>query len=217
MSKQLSFKKWGGRRAGAGRPNRTKSVNHMKREAIDVRRPLHLTLRLKEQMPNLRQKRLLKEFQRGIQLAAKQGLYVIQYSLQTNHLHLIVEAKDNEKLARGAQSLASRFAKIIRRLKGGRGSVFVGRYHLRVIRSALQMKRTLCYVLLNSAKHQNLIEHLDFYSSGYTFKHWSKLLGRNFTGVIRREVDEVRAKLKLVSDVFEARSWLASKGWMRVP
>jgi len=43
----------------------------------------------------------------------KPGFRLNQFSVQTNHLHLIVEASDRIALARGMQGLATRMAKAL--------------------------------------------------------------------------------------------------------
>src|ERR1700683_3047337 len=106
--KQLSFggtKGWGGKRSGAGRTNLSGQVNHMARPDISVKTPLHITLRLKEKLPSLRRKHLLKEFNESIKKAKKQGLYVIHFSIQSNHIHLFAEASSKSALALGMRAL----------------------------------------------------------------------------------------------------------------
>ena len=80
------------------------------------------------------------------------------------------------------RALAGRFAKIIRNYSYSRGSektgsVFKGRYHLHVLKTPKEVRNALEYVLLNLSKHQKLIEYVDEFSSGKTFKEWQKLLG----------------------------------------
>jgi REP element-mobilizing transposase RayT len=204
-------KTWGGKRDGAGRKNVSKTVTHMKRERVHSHYPMHLTVRLRKSMPNLRQRRLQRALHKGILMSEKLGLRVIHYAMQTNHLHLIVEAKDNPGLARGMQSLIGRMGKIIRRYIGGKGSVFAGRYHLRVIKTASYMKNVLKYVLFNSARHLDVIEHIDSFSSADSFTKWRQLLGRKLTGFIAAQVATMTPRK--APDVFAPKTWLASVGW----
>ena len=72
MAKQLELKKvkgWGGKRKGAGRPNRTGLVSHGKREKVDFKKPIHITMQLKKGASKLRTKEWMKEFS----LAAKRA------------------------------------------------------------------------------------------------------------------------------------------------
>jgi len=222
MSKQLTFKKtqgWGGHRRGAGRKNLSGTPNHMKRPKVTLKQPLHVTLRLKEKLPSLRNKSLFKEFKKSIACAKPMGLYVLHFSVQSNHIHLICEAKSNRTLALGMRSLAGRFAKIVRlhsqrRIQGthgvhsthrgqrlhhstharskhsmSEGSVFKGRYHLHVLRTPSETKRALEYVLLNLSRHQKRLEYIDAYSSAPTFQQWKKLLGQRFRFTLRSDAD----------------------------
>lgn len=229
MARQLALnirlKRWGGRREGAGRRNRSGTVNHMKRADVTSKTPLHLTMRLKEKLPTLRKKGLLKEFQKCVHGAKAHGLSVIHFSIQYNHIHLIAETRDNKALALGMRSLASRFGKIMRShshqtgfgSKGG--SVFKGRYHLHALRTPLETRNALRYVLLNFSKHEKLIEHIDTYSSARFFKDWAKLLGKKFKDLIRSDTDfySARATARDVEDwgLSKPQSWLARRGWMR--
>ncbi|MGZ3723482.1 MAG: transposase [Bdellovibrionales bacterium] len=217
MAKQLEFEKvngWGGKRSGAGRKNRTGRVSHAKRERVDFRKPLHITMKIKERVANLRNRQTLHHFRDAVQSAKPFGLHVIHYSLQNDHVHLIVEAKDNDCLGRGMKSLTCRFAKSVRRLIGGSGAVFKGRFHVHVLRTPTEMKRALEYVLLNTAKHMKVIEHIDEYSSGVAFREWKALLGRRLKGMIATQIRKTPGFFKELS---EAQSWLCQKGWMRAP
>jgi REP element-mobilizing transposase RayT len=170
--KQLEFAKtkgWGGKRRGAGRKNLSKTVNHHKRERVDWKKPLHITHRLKENGPNLRTRGFHRQFRQAIGRIRGFGVHVLHYSILNNHLHMIVEARDNKALTKGMRSL---FTSLAKKLNWGR--IFDGRYHLRVITSPTQMKNTLKYVLLNAAQHAKLIDYIDEFSSGHHFPHWRK-------------------------------------------
>src|SRR6185312_1812920 len=104
------------------------------------------------------------------------GLYIVHFSLLNNHLHMIVEAQNNKALGIGMRSFGCRLGKAIRKVTGGVGSVFAGRYHLHVLKTPTEVKRALEYVLLNRNKHENLIEGIDEFSSATTFKLWRKPL-----------------------------------------
>src|SRR5687768_9311667 len=122
--KQMAFtgvSGWGGKRLGAGRPNLSGQVNHMKRPSMNLKAPIHITLRLKERLPSIRNKSLLREFRESVKRARKQGFYILHFSIQRNHVHLLAETKDNQALARGMRALVGRFAKFIRNYSYSRG------------------------------------------------------------------------------------------------
>jgi REP element-mobilizing transposase RayT len=75
------------------------------------------------------------------------------YSVQANHLHLIVEAEDEQALARGMKGLKVRLARKINALVGRKGTVFADRYHARILSSPRAVKNALAYCLNNARKH----------------------------------------------------------------
>ena len=117
------FKKtWGGRRKGAGAKRKPGSgVSHLEREDPKGR-PVHVTVKLRRGLPRLRNKkayRLLRDaFVKGCD---RFGFRLCQYSVQNNHLHLIVEGEDRVAISRGMQGLLIRIAKGLNRIWGRRG------------------------------------------------------------------------------------------------
>lgn len=213
MAKQLEFKKvkgWGGKRKNAGRKNRSGKLSHVKRERVDLKKPLGITLKFER--VSLRNFATLKAFRVAAHEAKRFYLHVLHYSIQNDHIHLIVEAKDNESLEKGMKSLCGRLGKMIRKDAGGNGPVFKDRYHLRVLKTPTEVKRALEYVLLNTAKHMKVVEHIDSFCSGFAFMHWRELLGRRFSGLIRESYEEFQRDLRELSS---PQSWLARVGWMR--
>lgn len=195
-------------------------MNHMKRPRVDKDTPLHITWRLKIGLLSMRKQQLLKEFEESVRRAKIFGLRVLQFSIQGNHIHLIVEADNNLALAQGLRSLGGRFGKIIRKHAGGRGPVFAGRYHIELIQTPEQMRNTLSYVLLNHSKHKKVVEYVDGYSSAPYFHEWKRLLGKKFSGMIRDQVESLREANG--RDITSAalsppKSWLAREGWRMVP
>jgi hypothetical protein len=87
--------------------------------------------------------------------AARQrlGARLVQYSIQSNHLHLIVEAEGRLALSRAMQGLAVRLARRLNAQMGRRGRVFADRFHARALRTPLEVRRALLYVLHNHRHH----------------------------------------------------------------
>ena len=81
------------------------------------------------------------------------GVRIIHYSIQGNHLHLIVEADSVEALSRAMQGFAIRLAKRLNALAGRRGGVFADRYHSQVLSSRRQVANAVRYVLGNYRHH----------------------------------------------------------------
>jgi REP element-mobilizing transposase RayT len=163
MPKQLNLNLYqgtkGGRRPGAGRKRlHSAGVAHRQREKVKLSTPLHINFKYKLQVRNKAGIRLLK---RAITNAQSHGLGISHFSLQSNHVHLIVEAKSNAVLTRGMRSLCITFAKGL-----GRGRVQLERYHLHVLRTLRETRNAVHYVLFNQQKHSGLKRaHMDEYSS----------------------------------------------------
>jgi hypothetical protein len=78
---------------------------------------------------------------------------LVHYSVQSNHLHLVVEAANRRALTRGMQGLAIRLARRVNASVGRKGRLFNDRYHARALRTPLQVRRVLVYVLRNDQRH----------------------------------------------------------------
>jgi len=158
---QLALPRRGGKRPGAGRP-RTRlhpglvgpGVPHVKRPEFAARCPLHITQRMQPGIGDLRTQSRLQLIKRALHAASGPfGMQVVHFSVQGNHLHLIVEAEGRSALSKSMQSLAVRIAMRLNRLAGRRGGVFADRYHVRVMTTPRDVANTLRYVLENHRKH----------------------------------------------------------------
>jgi REP element-mobilizing transposase RayT len=147
---------WGGKRKGAGRKPKGKfaGVSHRTREKLAKRFPVLVTIRLRKNLPTLHKG---PEFGAILEALAaghdRFGFRVVHYSVQTNHLHLLVEAKDRTALSRGMQGLLIRIAKRLNKLWKRTGSIFSDRYHDRILRTPREVRNALVYVLQNTLKH----------------------------------------------------------------
>lgn len=104
---------------------------------------------------------------------------LVHYSLQRDHVHLIIEAAGLDGLARGMKSLGSRLARAVNRVFGGRGPVLADRYHGRVLRTPREVRNAIAYVLLNARRHAaklgvrlSRVVRIDSASSGRWFDGW---------------------------------------------
>ena len=93
---------------------------------------------------NLRSRRGFRELSTAFAEACNRaGFRLIHFSVQGNHLHLIVEAADAVRLSRGLQGLAVRIARRLNRLMGRAGKVFADRFHQHVLRSPVEVARAV--------------------------------------------------------------------------
>jgi len=194
---ELDFPQHGGARPGSGRKRvaARPTVPHRARTQLKARHPVHVTLRVLEGVRSLRSplahKALLDALQSGCD---RLGFRLVEYSVQTNHLHVICEAEDRETLSRGIQGMCVRMVKRLNRLWGRKGALFADRYHDHILRTPREVRNALAYVLGNASHHG--IHHpggIDPCSSA----GW-------FHGVA-----------KALSPLARAQTWLLTIGWKR--
>jgi REP element-mobilizing transposase RayT len=152
----LALKTWGGKRKGAGRPpsGTRAGVSHLRRPELASRHPVHVTLRLLEGIGYLRAAIRVRAIEQVLAEAKDRlGMRIVHYSIQGAHLHLIVEADDNDALARGMQGLTIRLARRLNAVDGRNGKVFADRYHAHVLRTRAEAANALRYVARTYVHH----------------------------------------------------------------
>ena len=174
----------------------------MRRAKLANRFPVHVTVKMCEGLPSARTQ-LARSVLQGAFRAGKErfGFRLAQYSVQSNHLHLIVEGRDRRAISRGMQGLLIRIAKRLSKLWGRKGQVFADRYHDRILRTPREVRNAVRYVLENAKKHGvRLAGRLDPHSSAEWFDGW-----RGGASLIDLSTAPVAA----------AHSWLLRVGWRK--
>src|SRR5882724_2076584 len=111
---RFSKSRRGGVRPGAGRPKKPGAgVPRRRRPAHVARNPLHVTMRLLRGLSSVRRPGIYRGIERALFAAASAlgGFRLVEFSVQRDHLHLIVEARDKKALTAGMRGLAIRVAK----------------------------------------------------------------------------------------------------------
>jgi REP element-mobilizing transposase RayT len=212
MAKQIEmkFRSHGGRREGAGRKPASSRppIHHVKRPKVAKRSTAHVTVRVRRDVPSLRSRRFIRELQSRMRAGCERGDFrVCHYSIQRDHVHLVVETMGKDALGRGMKSVGIRLARTVNRVFGRGGPVLFGRYHLRVLRTPREVRSALAYVLLYARKHWRQrsgsapLVVLDAASSGAWFDGWKR--------------SPPSRGLKGLCPVAPARYWLLREGWRR--
>jgi len=94
---------WGGRRPGAGRPRKPGSIpRNVRRPELSRHHPVHVTLRVGKEVGRLRRAAGYAAIRRAVATCiGRRDFRIVHTSIQSNHLHLLVEANDNRALANG--------------------------------------------------------------------------------------------------------------------
>jgi REP element-mobilizing transposase RayT len=129
--------------------------------------PLHVTLRMAPHVYNLRSRRSFRVIAAALRIGGDRfDVRVVEFSVQGNHIHLLVEAPNRRALARAIQGFSIRVAKGLNRMMGRKGRVFDDRYHARVLRTPTEVRHAIRYVLVNNAR-KHAAERGETYSPGY--------------------------------------------------
>lgn len=201
--------KHGGKRVGAGRKKRSREVHHAKREEFAQDSVIHVTIGFREGLVNLRRKKEARAIWRAFfefrekGAVAEEEFRLLQMSIQRDHLHLGVEANSLRSLSNAMQRLKQRIQSALQRLWKLAGSLYRGRYHMRVAKTPTEVRRMLAYVLGNG-RHHGVWKHAltDPFSTASAFEGWH----------------ETTRRTPPVADepiLSRARSWLARTGWKR--
>jgi len=202
---RLSSRRRGGARLGAGRKRLPAELRHTPHRARPVHRaahPVHVTVRAS--FRSLRSQHVAQTVLGALRASNRDDFRIAHYSVQDNHVHLIVEAESREKLSSGMRGLMIRLARRVNRLLFRRGRFWADRRHGRALTGLRQVRNALVYVLQNHRKHARsaAMRVLDPLSSSQWFDGFADPIPRGFrsTGP---------------PCVLPARSWLLTLGWRR--
>jgi REP element-mobilizing transposase RayT len=206
-------KRRGRKRAEFGR------TPHRARQVHNGRHPVHVTLRARQGLPSFRQQvihaLILRIFNAQQKRAYGGAFQVVHFSIQSNHIHMIVEAEGGptplagtrrkNPLRSGVSGFLIAFARKLNRLLHRQGRVWDDRYHRHDLATPSEVKRGLRYVINNARKHG--VVHIgygafDLYSSAQDFDGWVEPL--------LDYVQEPEPWSKRTP-----RTWLLAKGWKR--
>jgi len=153
---------------------------------------------------------------------SREDFRITQFSVQGDHVHLLVEADSKQALSRGMQGLAIRIARRVNRLISRSGKLWADRFFSRALTSPRAVRNALAYVLNNFKKHRaSGAARIDPYSSAPYFDGFRELRGKspaNLPRSLRLPLTPRGVSPPLFAEdvpVFEARTWLAAAGWRK--
>lgn len=217
---------WGGKRRGAGRKPSVgrSSTPHRALAEHKARHPVHVTLR--SAFRPLRSGRVFPTLRIALARANRRDperFRILHYSVQHDHVHLIVEASDEWALSSGVRSVAIRMARYVNELVLRKGRFWADRWFGRALTTPRQVRNALVYVLQNFRKHAqsggadrkgaNLLmpRGVDPFSSGLSFDGWRGFSrGGERAPPLARRAECAESGEESIS---RGRSWLATAGW----
>jgi hypothetical protein len=136
--------------------------------------------------------------------ASRDWFRVLHFSVQRDHVHLVVEADDKRSLRRGTAGLEIRAALRLNRMLNKRGQFWGDRYHARAMKTPREVRHGLVYVLMNWKKHApKTARGLDPCSSAWWFHGWTRAPTSKPPGWT----------LDADPPVVEPHKWLVTTGW----
>jgi REP element-mobilizing transposase RayT len=156
QQREFHFKTWGGPREHSGRKSAGARLGALHRARPDHKRrfPVLANWTLLPHVWNLRASRCFHALRRAFAAGCDRGdaFRLVHFSVQGNHLHLLVEAQDKRALSNGLRALGIRAARALNAVMGRRGRV-LARYHARALQTPREVRDALVYVLHNLKKH----------------------------------------------------------------
>jgi REP element-mobilizing transposase RayT len=155
---------------------------------------------------------------------ARLGVRIVHFSIQRDHIHLLVEAEDEVALGRAMKGFGVRVARRLNRIAGRSGQVIADRYHARYLCTPTEMRRALVCVLQNGAKHERAdtaFERLrgrgqwfDPFSSAAFFPGWHERC-RRWVPARDAPAHPLHREAPTEPPVVQPRTWLLREGWLR--
>ena len=157
----------GGKRAGAGRKRKDGverrrgklakldvGMPHGRRAGFRAMMPVHVTLKMAAHVYNLRSKRSFRVIARAFAMASVRfDSQIIQFSVQGDHIHCLVEASNSVLLAKTVQGLSIRIARGLNAMMGRTGRVFHDRYHAHILKTPTEVRHARHYIRNNFRNH----------------------------------------------------------------
>jgi hypothetical protein len=139
-------KRWGGARAGAGRPKRgaIASEPHKQRPVHIATQPVHVVARVIRAAGVLHDRGARRAIERALRRSLGHSAFrIVHLRIAAARIELVVEANDRIALARGMQGFQVAAAKHLNRLRGRSGTVFADRYRARPLRTFAAVRQVV--------------------------------------------------------------------------
>ena len=130
--------RWGGARAGAGRPARGPHASepHKVRPTLSPRFPVHVRSRLVRGVKRVPRGIAYRALRHALALSlGRDDFRIVHFAVLATRLELVVEADDRHALARGMQGFQVSAARCLNRAAHRHGTVFPDRYRMNILRT----------------------------------------------------------------------------------
>ena len=174
----------GGVRLGAGRkplPAGQRHTPHRARPQHKAAHPVHVTLRAA--VRSLRSQHVVRTVLGALRDSRRASFRIVHYSIQHNHLHLILEAESAPQLSSAVRGIMVRIARRVNKLLSRSGRLWADRWHSHALKTPREVRNTLRYVLQNHLKHRSTNTPLDPLSSAQWFNGFATPIPATFRSI----------------------------------
>lgn len=136
---------------------------------------MHVTVRRRDGLPSFRRQRVLDLVHALMREKNDDSFQLVHYSIQSNHVHFVAEARDRRVVTRKMQGFMVAFAKRLNKMLSRIGKVWADRYFARDITGSREMKHVLAYVFHSAKKHGVITKGariVDIFSNAVHFDGW---------------------------------------------
>ena len=118
---------------------------------------MHVTWRVLPGLRSLRSRRAFRVVRDALNAAAARfDMTISEFSVQSNHVHLVIEAIAQPHMSRGMQGLGVRLARGLNRAFGRTGKLLSERFHAHVLRNKIEALNAVRYVRTNQLHHRGV-------------------------------------------------------------
>jgi REP element-mobilizing transposase RayT len=198
-------------------------VPHARRPPLEARHPVHVTVKVVREVGYLRGFRIYPAVRRALCGACDRlDTRIVHFSVQSDHIHLLIETRDQIALGKAMKGFGVRLARRLNRTAGRSGRVVADRYHARYLRNPTEVRRGLLYVLQNGIKHGRTDGALlrsgqawfDPFSSAAYFHGWHERC-RRWIPPRDAHAHPLHCWGVPSRPVAAPRTWLLREGWRR--
>ncbi len=139
---------------GAGRkPTMDPGIRHTKRLTFHRTTALHLTIKINKENSGLKTIEIAKKIKASFKKLYSNSVNLVHFTIEYDHIHLLVEAKSHLHLGKAMQSFGISLAKKLNYHRKKVGTVYKHRYHQRILKTKTEIKNVINYIFQNGKKH----------------------------------------------------------------
>ncbi len=128
-------------------------IRHTKRITFHRTQAFHLTIKINKENSGLKTNEIAKKIKSSFKKLYENSVNLIHFTIEYDHIHLLVEAKNHICLGKSMQSFGISITKKLNFHRRKIGQVYKHRYHQRILKTKTEIKNVINYIFQNGKKH----------------------------------------------------------------